>query len=263
MAPDVDHCRDETRGTGGSGPGRSLGVARRWLIGIGLPDTLGRLGSGYLPGRRYRHDVLAVLYGTDKSSRNHGYSQHYETHLGPLRYRRMTLLEIGVGGDADPAAGGESLACGGTSSLAQIHGADLFRKVLPRLGSRVKLHQCDQSDPGELASLTGRMSRPLVIVDDGSHVGDHVWTSFRALFPFLLPGGWYVIEDLHTSFFESYGGSPAPGVSTPIGLAQQATLWSQRSDPSFGTHFHWTPDFETNDVAEVHCYPGIVFIRKS
>lgn len=49
------------------------------------------------PGMFLPLSTTAFLYrGTDK--RTHGYLAPYRRHLGPLRYRKNRLLEIGVGG---------------------------------------------------------------------------------------------------------------------------------------------------------------------
>src|SRR5699024_9554887 len=47
---------------------------------------------------------------------------------------------------------------------------------------------------------TCRGISPHFILDDGSHRLRDQKQTFQALFPFLLPGGAYIIEDLHTSF---------------------------------------------------------------
>jgi NDP-sugar pyrophosphorylase family protein len=46
-----------------------------------------------------------------------------------------------------------------------------------------------------------------VIVDDGGHTMRQQITSFTYLLPKVRSGGIYVIEDLLTSYIESYGGS--------------------------------------------------------
>jgi hypothetical protein len=45
-----------------------------------------------------------------------------------------------------------------------------------------------------------------IIIDDGSHINEHVIETFKILFPKLKDGGIYVIEDTQTSYWEEYGG---------------------------------------------------------
>jgi hypothetical protein len=39
-----------------------------------------------------------------------------------------------------------------------------------------------------------------IIIDDGSHVGEHILTSFKILWSTVKPGGYYIIEDLHSIY---------------------------------------------------------------
>ena len=54
----------------------------------------------------------------------------------------------------------------------------------------------DQNDPAILNEMATRHGPFDIIIDDGSHVGEHIITSFRALFPDLTANGLYAIEDL-------------------------------------------------------------------
>ena len=45
-----------------------------------------------------------------------------------------------------------------------------------------------------------------LIIDDGSHISDDVIVAFLKYFPFVKPGGVYVIEDLHTSYWQRWQG---------------------------------------------------------
>ena len=73
-----------------------------------------------------------------------------------------------------------------------IKGGDL------RIGSQV--------DSKFLASVVEEMGGIDVVIDDGSHISQHVIKSFEILYPMLSPGGLYFIEDLHTSYWPKYGG---------------------------------------------------------
>ncbi len=42
------------------------------------------------------------------------------------------------------------------------------------------------------------------IIDDGSHKAIDVRTTFEMFWDSLVPGGWYVIEDVHCSFRDAY-----------------------------------------------------------
>jgi len=45
-----------------------------------------------------------------------------------------------------------------------------------------------------------------LVVDDGSHTSRDIILNFCRYFPMLRDGGVYVVEDLHCSYWESYGG---------------------------------------------------------
>ena len=51
-----------------------------------------------------------------------------------------------------------------------------------------------------------------IIIDDGSHTSADVIESFSRYFPHINDGGIYVIEDLHTSYWNDFGG----GLYTPF-----------------------------------------------
>jgi hypothetical protein len=202
-------------------------------------------------------DRLARFYRTDKSSLGNDYSEHYARHLGPRRFERCVLLEIGVGGGRNPHAGGNSLhVWRDYLPRATIVGLDLFAKELPFLGRRVHLMEGDQSSADDLDRVVDRFGPPEIVVDDGSHVGSDVITSFTYLFDRMKPGGMYVVEDLFCSFHEEFGGSEAPGVGTVMGLLDDLLRSAQRiRGTSSGLP-------TATGVAAVHVYPGIAFIEK-
>ena len=153
-------------------------------------------------------DAIGILEGTDKSSLGHDYLRHYERIFAGLRNDPIQLLEFGI-------AGGASL---GTWSRffaqATIVGVDINESCRVLAGDRVKVEIGSQADPEFLAELV-RTYQPDIIIDDGSHQAAHISLTFDRLFPFLRPGGFYVIEDLNLHYGNNAATWHRSGGTTP------------------------------------------------
>jgi hypothetical protein len=227
-------------------------AARHRTVGL----ALGAVNQPYWVARCYG--------GTDKTT--HGYLPLYARYLGGVRMRHNVVVEIGVGNYESPVPGGSLKLWRDYFPRSVVAGIDISPKVV-QLGPRVRFFQADQSSPDDLAfvvaSLGGRLD---VVIDDGSHVGQHQRASFEALFPVVSPGGWYVIEDLSTSYWTNYQGMIPANSTTAVGLLGALVSDTQLDDPVYVDHPDWGPRPEMlvhNDVAEVHVHPGIAFIRKA
>jgi hypothetical protein len=149
---------------------------------------------------------IARSKGTDKEGA-HAYADAYERHLGHLRSLPITLLEIGIGGYANPDKGGASLRMWKEYfPLGRIIGLDIEDKS-QFAEDRITILQGDQSDRPMLDRIARDHGPFDVVIDDGSHQNAHVIASFEALFPHLKDDGIYVIEDLQTAYWGRYGGS--------------------------------------------------------
>jgi hypothetical protein len=196
--------------------------------------------------------ALSNVYWSDKA-RDHGYTVHYQRHLAHLRRRPIKVLEIGIGGYDLLTWGGASLRMWRHYfTRGQIHGIDIFKKDidLPRMHA----HQGDQSDP-EYLDRFGREHGPFdVIIDDGSHINEHVCISFRALFgPYLNSGGIYAIEDLATAYQAEYGGGKPGTPHTSVELVKDLVDDIHRA--------YWGGS--GLPIAEIHVYEQLVIIRKA
>jgi hypothetical protein len=79
---------------------------------------------------------------------------------------------------------------------------------------RVLVHDASRH---EAAALTSQITTSLgIIIDDGSHVSSDIIKSFLLFFPQLKPGGLYLIEDLHASYWLDWEG----GLSHPSSSMQ-------------------------------------------
>ncbi|MBW8484303.1 class I SAM-dependent methyltransferase [Actinomadura parmotrematis] len=202
-------------------------------------------------------DRLAVRYGSDKWGALHWYTPHYDRHFAALRDEPVRLLEIGVGGYADPDAGGASLRMWQRYfRRGLIYGLDVFAK--PGVtGPRIRVLRGDQADPDLLAEI-GRGLGPFdIVIDDGSHVSRDVLASLRGLFPHLRPGGLYAVEDLQTSYWPAFGGGPPDGpAETTVGFL--AALVDGLHHQERGGE----PGPFDRTVAGLHCYRGLAVVEK-
>ena len=227
-------------------------AARHRPVGL----ALGAVNQPYWAARCYG--------GTDKTT--HGYLPFYARYLGPIRMRRNVVVEIGVGNYESPVPGGSLKLWRDYFPRSVVAGVDIAPKVV-ELGSRVRFFQADQSSADDLAGVVDALGGRLdVVIDDGSHVGEHQWTSFRALFPAVAPGGWYVLEDLSTSYWPDFRGMIPADSTTAVGLLAALVSDAQVDDPIYVDHADWGPRPDVlvqPDIAEVHVHPGIAFIRKA
>lgn len=160
----------------------------------------------------YYLDIVGVLEGTDKSSSNYAawdYLSKYQTLFAHLRDERFNLIEIGVGG-------GNSLKVWKSFfPHASIVGVDILPDRTRHAEERVKIEIGSQDDPEFLARICAA-NPPTIIIDDGSHLAHHIIYTFERMFPSLLPGGFYVVEDLKFHFGEHAQRQRMPNCESPL-----------------------------------------------
>lgn len=135
---------------------------------------------------------IGMKHGTDKAT-FHQYCDFYQDRL-PDRDFAGRLLEIGVLDGASLRMWREYYPD------AEIIGIDVNPRPFLKIEG-VTLVWMDQANVADLATL-GDFD---VIIDDGSHMTrDQQVTFFWLYFNQLRPGGYYVLEDLHTSYMSNY-----------------------------------------------------------
>jgi hypothetical protein len=144
-------------------------------------------------------DKMAIHFGTDKSSLRHNYCNHYENHLHEWRNKKFNLLEIGV-------LNGSSLKLWKSYfPHAEITGIDINPECKKYEEEKISVRIGDQTDTAFLASIV-KEKKYDIIIDDGSHIWDHLVKSFEFLFPHLNENGLYCMEDLLDCYDPSHAG---------------------------------------------------------
>lgn len=205
---------------------------------------------------------LALVHGTDKVTA-HKYTQHYHRHFADLRAEPIKLLEIGIGGYDNPNFGGSSLRMWRDYfPKGQIVGLDYYPK--PGVaGDRIKTYAGSQASPQTIAKILDDVEGNQfdIIIDDGSHRPEHVIATFWMLFQHVTTGGWYVIEDVQTSYWPGFGGVVAPHTRAPTSIEFFKTLidglnWEELHAPSY------SPNYTDTNIVGMHFYHNLIFIQK-
>jgi hypothetical protein len=143
---------------------------------------------------------LANQYGSDKGNRAFGwhyYTRVYHQLFTHLRDRPITLLEIGLRHPHEHRDAVAPSLCMWRDYFpyAQLIGFDIADF------SNVSLSNCRilQGDMGSREDLSRLFALgPFdIVIDDGSHASTHQQIALACLFPYVTPGGFYFIEDLH------------------------------------------------------------------
>ena len=153
-------------------------------------------------------DQIAIEQQTDRASvftrtyaKPHDYARHYDHLFSHLRHQPVKMLEIG-------AAGGEGIKMWDEyfdNPDTRIFGVDIVANTnpwnTPGTTLRYTFNQGDQSSETFWACWLADHGGDLdIVIDDGGHYNDGIFTSFGALWPAVIPGGFYAIEDLGVSY---------------------------------------------------------------
>ncbi len=126
---------------------------------------------------------------------------------------------------------------------------------------RIRCFKGDQADHEFLAHVVEQIGGVDIVIDDGSHQNDDVIASFEALFPLLNDGGYYIVEDIETSYWDYYGGSSDESSTTMTSIRYFKSLiehlnWQERLLPGY------TPTYLDQNLFAMYFYHNMVWLRK-
>lgn len=216
----------------------------------------------YLLSKIYSKNLnkLALIHKTDKWG-NHFYTQYYQKHFQYLRKRKLNILEIGAGGYENPSSGGNSLRMWKHYfPNSAIYSIDICEKS--RLQEeRIKIFKGSQADGNFLKDVFNKIGSLDIVIDDGSHINEHIIASFKILFPLLNKGGIYAVEDTQTSYWPDYGGD-SENLSNP---STAMNFFKTLTDCINYQEFKipgYKPGYFDKNIASLHFYHNLIFIYK-
>jgi len=125
----------------------------------------------------------------------------YERHFSVWRGRSVVFWEIGV-------------FKGGSLQMFQRYFGPMAKIIGIDVDATTKCHEApgifirigNQTDTQFLDSVIKEFGLPDVVLDDGSHRMNDLWKTFSHLYPQMAKNSVYFVEDLHTCYWEEYGG---------------------------------------------------------
>ncbi len=175
------------------------------------------------------------------------YYSQYERHFSSLQHNDLRLLEIGV------QYGGSLKMWEEYFPHATITGIDIDPLCKLHGKGRITVQIGSQTDPDFLSQFVDYD----IIIDDGGHTMHQQKVSFDTLFPLLKPGGIYVIEDLHTSYWPEFFDAKPTMMEYLCTLPHQVNIESMRHERAKNG-----PVPKDLEIEEIHFSPGICFIYK-
>jgi SAM-dependent methyltransferase len=177
----------------------------------------------------------------------------YERFFKRLRNRPVRLLELGV------AAGGSLRYWAEYFPKGEIVGLDSNPPPIDH--PRIRTVRGDQADPAALDACGDVFD---IVIDDCSHVAVSTKASFDHLFPRVVPGGIYAIEDWGTGYWSNWpdGASFTPGHDAGmVGFVKSLFDRLSLNDITRG-NFEGSSD-QKSDIESMTLINGLVVVVKA
>ena len=178
----------------------------------------------------------------------------YERHLERFRNQDVLMLEVGVS-----HGGSLRMWKRWLGPHARIVGVDIDPrcKALEEPGTEIVIG--DQEDRGFLRELRERVGPIDVVIEDGGHTMGQQIATLEELWPAVVPGGVYLAEDLHTSYWDEFGGGhrkPGTFIEYAKDLVDDMHAWHTRE------RGHPPTDW-TRTIAGMHVYDSVIVFDKA
>lgn len=157
-------------------------------------DLMSQLCSKYSLDKGIGNYPSKTFGSVPKIDKPHGYSRFYNKHFFEYRNKISSVLEIGV------RYGNSLLMWSEYFPAASIYGFDIDTSQIIEEAKNFKVIEGDHFKPEDLSRLLKETQESFdIIVDDGGHEVDAQQIMLAEMFSKVNPGGFYVIEDIHTS----------------------------------------------------------------
>jgi hypothetical protein len=183
------------------------------------------------------------------------YFDIYDRHFAPFRGRSINVVEFGVS-----HGGSLQMWKDYFGPRAHITGVDIMPKCARFAEDRIDIVIGDQEDRTFLRGLARKLGSVDVLIEDGGHTAAQQINTFEEFWPYITEGGVFLMEDLHTSYWERYsGGYKRPGtfIEYAKDLIDQQHAWHSKEEDKFDV------DEYSRTIRGMHVYDSIIVFDKA
>jgi hypothetical protein len=181
------------------------------------------------------------------------YFEIYEKHFCKFKNKTVNFLEIGVG-----HGGSLQMWKGYFDSNSKIIGLDILTECKNYEEEQIEIEIGSQFDISILEKLVSKYNNFDIIVDDGSHINEHMIFTFNYLFKHLNEDGVYLIEDIHTSYYEDFGG----GFKKEGSIMEFTKQKSDQINKFYIDYGGASDDYFTKYLNNISIYDSIIVFEK-
>jgi hypothetical protein len=140
---------------------------------------------------------------------------------------------------------------------ARIIGIDINPHCKQFEEDQIEVWVGPQQDTQLLQSVIDEVGAPDIVLDDGSHVMSHIRETFDFLYPRIAKNGVYMVEDLHTAYWEEYEG----GLRVPTTFVEHAKTLVDEMHADY-TRGALPPTEFGRTTLSMHFYDSIVVFER-
>jgi hypothetical protein len=184
------------------------------------------------------------------------YFEVYDRHFNRYRNQEVVILEIGVS-----QGGSLQMWKNYFGEKAKIIGIDIDPRCKSLEEENITIFIGSQSDRKFLRSVKEQIPKVDLLIDDGGHTMVQQIVSYEELFSHIKDDGVYLCEDLHTSYWTSYGGGykrRGTFIEYSKNFIDSLNAYHSSQKKYFGIKVN---EF-TKSVDSIHYYDSIVVIEK-
>ena len=141
---------------------------------------------------------------------------------------------------------------------AQIYGIDIDPRCKKFEESQIEIFIGDQENREFLKEIRAKIGPIDILIEDGGHKSGQQIATFEEMFPAIIPGGLFLIEDLHTSYWSAYDG----------GYQRKGTFIEYAKNIIDCMHARYSQDprltvgYLTNTIKAMHVFDSVIVFEK-